>query len=60
MALYQNTIDQDLSKLYIRKLEPDEIPSTGWVLPEHGVINPKSQENFVVFPMPTPNLKEFV
>ena len=40
LALYQNTIDQDLSKHYIRKLEPDEIPSTGWILPEHGVINP--------------------
>ena len=40
LALYQNTIGQDLSKHYIRKLEPDEIPSTGWVLPEHGVIKP--------------------
>ncbi|XP_063711364.1 uncharacterized protein LOC134839672 [Symsagittifera roscoffensis] len=40
LALYQNTIDQDLNKHYIRKLEPDEIPSTGWILPEHGVINP--------------------
>ena len=40
LALYQNTIDQDLSKHYIRKLEPDEILSTGWILPEYGVINP--------------------
>ena len=40
LALYQNTIDQDFSKHFIRKLEPDEIPSTGWILPEHGVINP--------------------
>ena len=40
LALYQNTIDHDLSKHYIRKLEPDEIPSTGWILLEHGVMNP--------------------
>ena len=40
LALYQNTIDQNLSKHYIWKLEPDEIPSTVWILPEHGVINP--------------------
>ena len=46
LALYQNTIDQDLSKHYIRKLEPDEIPSTGWTLPEHGVINPNKPGNF--------------
>ena len=40
LALYQNTIDQDLSKHYIPQLEPDEIPSTGWILLKHGVINP--------------------
>ena len=40
LALYHNTIDQDLSKHYIKKIEPDEIPSTGWILPEHGVIEP--------------------
>ena len=40
LAFYQDAIDQDLSKHYIRKVEPDEIPSTRWISPEHGVINP--------------------
>ena len=46
LALYQNTIDQNLSKHYIWKLEPDEIPSTVWILPEHGVINPNKPGKF--------------
>ena len=46
LVLYQNTIDQDLNKHYIRKLEPDEIPSTGWILPEHGIINPNKPGKF--------------
>ena len=45
VALYQNTIDQDLSKHYIRKLEPDEIPSTGYILPKYDVINPNKRVN---------------
>ena len=32
-------ISCDLDKGYIRKVLPSEIPSTGWILPEHGVIN---------------------
>ncbi|XP_063710184.1 uncharacterized protein LOC134838697 [Symsagittifera roscoffensis] len=46
LALCENTIDQDLSKHYMRKLEPDEIPSRGWILPEHGIINPNKPGNF--------------
>ena len=40
METYSNLFDNDLSKRYRRKLESDEKPSTGWILPEHGVINP--------------------
>ena len=40
LALYQGTIDKDLEKQYIRRLDNAEIPSTGWLLPEHGVTNP--------------------
>ena len=36
-AMYQDTIDKDIDKGYIRKLESHEIPTTGWILPEHGV-----------------------
>ena len=36
-AMYQDTIDKDLEKGYIRKLESHEIPKTGWILLEHGV-----------------------
>lgn len=36
-TMYQNTIDRDIEKGYIRKLEPCEVPTTGWILPEHGV-----------------------
>ena len=61
LAIYQNTIDQNLRKHFIRKLEPDEIPSTGRILPEHGAINPNKPGKLRgVFPMPNPNLKEFV
>ena len=38
--LYEQTIAADLEKGYIRKLKNDEIPETGWLLPEHGVFNP--------------------
>ena len=36
-AMYQDTIDKDLEKGFIRKLESHEIPTRGWILPEHGV-----------------------
>ena len=40
LAMYQDTITNDLTKKHIRKLPSEEIPSTGWILPEHGVTNP--------------------
>ena len=41
LAFYQDTIDKDLSKHYKKKFKQDEISLTGWILPEHGEINPK-------------------
>ena len=38
--LFADTISKDLASGYIRKLSPEEIPSTGWLLPEHGVMHP--------------------
>ena len=35
--MYQDTIDTDLERGYFRKLESHEIPTTEWILPEHGV-----------------------
>ena len=34
-AMYQDTIDKDIERGYIR--ESHEVPSTGWILPEHSV-----------------------
>ena len=34
-AMYQDTFDKDIEKGYNRKLESNEIPTTGWILPEH-------------------------
>ena len=36
LSLYQDTIDKDVQKT----IKADEIPSTGWILPEYGVTNP--------------------
>ena len=38
--LFADTISKDLASGYIRKLSHEEIPSTGWLLPEHGVMHP--------------------
>ena len=38
--LFSDTVSNDLANGYIRKLNPEEIPSTGWLLPEHGVMHP--------------------
>ena len=38
--LFANTISKDLASGYKRKLSPEELPSTGWLLPEHGVMLP--------------------
>ena len=46
LALYQDTIDKDLSKNFIRKLKTEEISSTGWILHENGVINPNKPGKF--------------
>ena len=36
-AMYQDAINKDIDKGYIRKLGSHEIPTTGCILPEHGV-----------------------
>ena len=36
-AMYQDAIDKDIEKGYIRKLESHEIHTTGRILAEHGV-----------------------
>ena len=38
--LFSDTVSKDLANGYIRKLNPGEIPSTGWLLPEHGLMHP--------------------
>ena len=38
--LYSATIEKDLQCGYIRRIPHDEVPSTGWLLPEHGVLHP--------------------
>ena len=40
LAMYQVTIANNLTMKYFRKLPSEEIPSTVWILPEHGVTNP--------------------
>ena len=37
-TMYQDTIDKDTEKEYIRKLESHEIPTTRWILHEHGCL----------------------
>ena len=38
--LFTDTVSKDLANGYIRKLNPEEIPSTGWLLPDYGVMQP--------------------
>ena len=38
--LFSDTISKDLAKDYIRKLRPEQIFSSWWLLPEHGVMHP--------------------
>ena len=40
LDLYSATIENDLKNEYIRRVPADDIPSTGWLLPEHGVLHP--------------------
>ena len=43
--LYSATIEKDLRCGYIRRIPHHEVPSTGWLLPEHGVLHPNNPGN---------------
>ena len=57
--MYRDTIDKDIERGFIRKLESLEIPTTEWILPQHGVCC-HIEVNFAEYLTPSQNVKERV
>ena len=45
-AVKQDTITNNLTRNYFHKLPSEEIPSTDWILPEHGMTKPNARWTF--------------